>query len=151
MRQDPPLPRSNRRHKILPVLRNDHRFRQDQRFRNKSTYTTINSHSSQTAQSASDTLKVAPTNEAEESLDPSVSPQTNSISPTLPPLLTPSCNGSKIVSTRGWSGALPQENQSFWRMFEELYAKCNVQKEIKKLLMIFLYLFHLVFYRRLLI
>ena len=34
------------------------------------------------------------------------------------------------------------------RMFEELYAKCNVPKEIKRLLMIFLYLFHLVFYQR---
>ena len=47
------------------------------------------------------------------SLDPSVSPQTNSISPTLPPLLTPLCNDSKIVSTRGWSVALPKKNQSF--------------------------------------
>ena len=32
---------------------------------------------------------------------------------TLPSLLTPLCNGSKIVSTRGWSGALPNEIQSF--------------------------------------
>ena len=67
----------------------------------------INRNSSQTALLASDTLKVAPMNEADESLGPGVSPQTDANQSTLPPLLTPLCNGSKIVSTRGmvWSPA----------------------------------------------
>ena len=68
---------------------------------NQSTYTMINSKSSETARTASDTLKVAPTNEADESLDPGVSPQTDANLSTLLPLLTPPCNGSKIMSTRG--------------------------------------------------
>ena len=87
----------------------------------------INSNSSQTAQSASDTLKAAPTNEADESLDPGVSPQTDAYLSTLPPLLTPLCNGSKIVSTRGWSGALPQENQSFPNLEDVRGALCQMQ------------------------
>ena len=37
------------------------------------------------------------------------------------------------------------------RMSDERYAKCDVQKVTKKLLMIFLYVFHLVFYQHLLI
>ena len=95
---------------------------------NTSNYTKINCNSSQTARSASDTLKVAPTNEADKSLDPGVSPQTMNLvqkaesakyvacvpmdgSSTLSPLLTPLCNGSQDVSMRGWSGALPKESQ----------------------------------------
>ena len=56
---------------------------------------TKNSHSSQTAHLASDTLKVAPRNESDVSLDPSVFPQTDANQSTLPPLLTPLCNGSQ--------------------------------------------------------
>ena len=66
-------------------------------------------------------------NEADVSLDPSVSPQTNSNLPTLPPLLTPSCNGSNIVSMRGWSGALPKESQSFPTPMDVRRASCQVR------------------------
>ena len=54
-------------------------------------------------------------------------PQTNSISSTLPPLLTPQCNGSKDVSTRGWSGALPKETQSFPTPKDVRRASCQVR------------------------
>ena len=76
-------------------------------FANIFSYTTTNCNSSQTAQMASDTLKVAPMNEADESLGPGVSPQTDANQSTLPPLLTPQCNGSQHMSMHGWSGALP--------------------------------------------
>ena len=70
----------------------------------------------------------------------------------LPPLLTPLCNGSQNVS-RGWSGAQPNESQAFPNLEDIQGAFCQTQcpEEIKKLLILILYLFHLVFYRLLLI
>ena len=94
---------------------------------NNFSYTTINCNSGQTARSASDTLKVAPTNKADESLDPCISPQTDANLSTRPPLLTPLCNGSKIVSTLGWSGALPKESQSFPNLENVRGALCQMQ------------------------
>ena len=56
---------------------------------------------------------------------------------------------SEPRSVRGWSGALLNDDQSFHlflirRMSESLYAKCDVQKKIKNLLIINHLLFHLV-------
>ena len=88
---------------------------------------TKNSHSSQTAQLASDTLKVAPMNEADEFFDPDVSPQTDENQSTLPPLLTPLCNGSQNMSMRGWSGALPNATQLFPTLEDVRRAICQVR------------------------
>ena len=45
----------------------------------------------------------------------------------FPPLLTPQCNGSNNVSTRGWSGALPKETQSFPTPKDVRRASCQVR------------------------
>ena len=66
-------------------------------------------------------------NEADESLGPSISPQTNSISSTLPPLLTPLCNGGKNMSMRGWSEALPHESQSIPKLEDVRGAICQMR------------------------
>ena len=66
-------------------------------------------------------------NEADESFGSGVSPQTDAILSTLPPLLTLQCNGSMNMSMRGWSGALPNESQSFPTLEDVRGAICQMQ------------------------
>ena len=75
---------------------------------------------------ASDTLKVAPMNEDDDYSDPSITPQMNLHSSTLPPLSTASISKMNM-SMRGWSGALPKEIQSFPTLEDVRGAICRMQ------------------------
>ena len=69
----------------------------------KSCYTTIATDSSQTAHRSSVALKDAPENEADESDDPSITPQINPFSSTISLISTASISNVNM-SMRGWSG-----------------------------------------------
>ena len=49
------------------------------------------------------------------------------VSSTLPPCITPLCDSSQNVSTRGWSGAMPKESQLFPNLEDIRVALCQMQ------------------------
>ena len=137
MRQDPPLSRSNRRHKIQNTARHFAMIDASAKINasaNKSIYTTINSNSSQTAQSASDTLKVARRMKLTNLLIQVFLRRLMQICLRFRHSLHHCVTVVKLCQRVGGLEPCRKKINRFliWRMFEELYAKCNVQKEIKK-------------------
>ena len=92
----------------------------------QSCYTTIATNSSQTAQLVSDTLEVAPMNEADEYDDQRITPRMNLFPSTLPPLSTASIS-NKNMSIRWWSGAMLHDPPSFPNLEDICGAICQMQ------------------------